>query len=96
MRLKNIAESELECRINGKTCPKHNLPYGFTRGVVLTIYKPAYYYHPVLLNKFADMIVQELERIARYDSYYFAVGKGNYKFKSSVKPAIVIVGCFAR
>ncbi len=95
-RLKNIAESELECRISGKACPEHYLPYGFTKGVVLTIYEPEYYYHPLLLERFADMVVQELEGIDEYDSYYFAVGKGDHKFDSSVEPAIIVVGCFAR
>lgn len=95
-RLKNIAESELECRISGKTCPEHYLPYGFSKGVVLTVYEPAYYYHPALVEKFADMVVQELEGVDEYDSYYFAVGKGSYKFNSSTEPAIIIVGCFAR
>ncbi len=94
-KLKSIAESELECKIGGN-CFEHKLPHGFVRGIVITAYKPVYYYHPIFSKKFADMIVQEFrEADKRYSCYYFAVGKGSYAFKLSVEPAIVVVGCFA-
>jgi|GEM_PF-628007 predicted transglutaminase-like protease len=106
-RLKDIAESELECKKSSKTCPQQYLPSGFSKGVILTIWEMTYYYHPVFLQKFADMIIQEfeeLENMSDYKSLYFAVGSGKYEFntykhsstESSTEPAIIVVGCFAR
>jgi len=95
VRLRSIAEKELECRISDKTCPKY-LPYGFSKGITLTVYKPVYYYHPTLLDKFAEMVVQKFNDVDEYNSFYFAVGRGQCKFDSSSEPAIIVVGCFAK
>ncbi|AEA48082.1 protein of unknown function DUF553 [Archaeoglobus veneficus SNP6] len=100
-RLKSVSDKELECVIKGYECTIY-LPRGFTKGMTYWVAKPSLYYHPALKELLANWVVESIDDLKGYTSFYVSAGlKDLHEFETddgkTVKTkAIVVVIAVAR